>query len=42
MSQRSFAVLLIVAALIVLGAIAMHHRRGGWLSHLAPAIHGHR
>jgi hypothetical protein len=41
MRKQSYALVLIVALLIVLGAIAMHGHGAGWLSSLA-AIHGHR
>ena len=42
MSPRSYVLVLIAAVVIIAAAIAMHQPGGGWLGHLAPAIHGHR
>ena len=43
MSKRSYALVLIVAAVIVAAAIAAHQPGGSrWLARLGSAIHGHR
>jgi hypothetical protein len=40
MNIRSIVVILIVALVIVAGAIAMHGHGPAWLRDLGPAIHG--
>jgi hypothetical protein len=41
MSTRSYVYALIGAAVVIFGAVAMHHSHSGSLRSLAQTIHGH-